>query len=143
MDIHIEDLNYDSKRKMVTEDFTPEMDSIVQNERKILEEYLRAQTIMSNLGWSPDDISKVIERVCKYGYVAYEIVYSDDQKKIVDLVEIDAYTLTPSYTKNLGMYWEQHVGNSNSHRILLPGQVIYLSNEGSFNKVLKQLYKSI
>ena len=142
MEIHIEDLSYDNKRKMVQDGFTPEMASIVQEESERINQFLRAHTIMTKLGRSQAQINEVIDRVCKYGYVAFEIVYDDNHIDILGLVELDVNTLVPGYKEPMGKFWSQHL-NTPNHRLLLPGQVLYLSNVNSFSRVTSQLYRSL
>jgi hypothetical protein len=62
------------------------------------------------------------------GYIAYEIVYDDKQKNIIDLAPIDPITLIVATDPNTNtMIWIQHPDNPALRRILLDSQIIYIS----------------
>ncbi len=136
MKIDIRDMGYPQKRKLVSENCTPEMDGVINRESNYILAFLKAQTIMKNLNWSDDKISSAIKDTCKYGYKAYEIVYNDKQTRILDLNELEVGTLFPSWSKELGSFWVQNPLNTPSKRLLLDSQVLYLSNIHSFNNVV-------
>lgn len=62
------------------------------------------------------------------GYIAYEIVYDDKQKNIIDLAPMDPITLIVATDPNTNtMIWIQHPDNPALRRVLLDSQVVYIS----------------
>lgn len=65
------------------------------------------------------------------GFLAFEIVYSDDGKQIVGFKELDPISLTPSIEKNQAgqtvQIWYQYFGDNVKERKLYDSQVIYVS----------------
>lgn len=65
------------------------------------------------------------------GFLAFEIVYSNDGKEIVGFKEIDPISLTPSIERNMGgeavQIWYQYFGDSVKERKLYDSQIIYVS----------------
>lgn len=62
------------------------------------------------------------------GYLAFEIVYDDKQKTIIELSPIDPMTLVVVTDPTIGtILWIQYPDNPQLRRILLDAQVIYIS----------------
>ena len=62
------------------------------------------------------------------GYLAFEIIYSPDQKEIIGFKELDPITLVPGYNKQDGKkVWVQFKDDPVKERTLYDSQVIYLS----------------
>ena len=65
------------------------------------------------------------------GFLAFEIIYSNDGKEIVGFKELDAISLTPAVEKNPDgtreTIWWQYYGETTRQRKLLDAQVIYIS----------------
>jgi len=65
------------------------------------------------------------------GFLAFEIVYSDDGKQVVGFKELDPVSLTPSVERNPAGHtvqiWYQYYGDSVRERKLYDAQVIYIS----------------
>jgi len=62
------------------------------------------------------------------GYIAYEIVYDDKQKNVIDLAPMDPITLIVATDPSTNtMIWIQHPDNPALRKILLDSQVIYIS----------------
>jgi len=65
------------------------------------------------------------------GFLAFEIVYSNDGKEIVGFKELDAISLTPAVEKNADgtkeTIWWQYYGETTRQRKLLDAQIIYIS----------------
>lgn len=77
------------------------------------------------------------------GFLAFEIVYSNDGKEIVGFKELDATSLTPSVEKKEDgtreAIWWQYYGETTRQRKLLDAQVIYISYAKS-NTVARTSY---
>lgn len=65
------------------------------------------------------------------GFLAFEIIYSNDGKEIVGFKELDAISLTPGVEKKpdgtRDTIWWQYYGETTRQRKLLDAQVIYIS----------------
>jgi hypothetical protein len=65
------------------------------------------------------------------GFLAFEIIYSNDGKEIVGFKELDAISLTPAVEKRPDgtreTIWWQYYGETTRQRKLLDAQVIYIS----------------
>lgn len=62
------------------------------------------------------------------GYLAFEIIYSPDQKDIIGFKEIDPVTLVPGYNKEDGKkVWTQFMDDPVKERVLYDSQIIYIS----------------
>lgn len=61
------------------------------------------------------------------GFLAFEIVYSPDEKEIIGFNELDAITLTPKLTSEGKKAWVQFKGEPKKERELLDAQVIYIA----------------
>ena len=65
------------------------------------------------------------------GFLAFEIIYSNDGKEIVGFKELDATSLTPAVEKKPDgtreTIWWQYYGETQRQRKLLDAQVIYIS----------------
>jgi hypothetical protein len=62
------------------------------------------------------------------GYIAFEMVYDNKQKNIVDLQPIDPMTLVVSTDPGTGtIVWIQYPDNPQIRRVLLDAQIIYIS----------------
>lgn len=65
------------------------------------------------------------------GFLAFEIIYSNDGKEIVGFKELDAHSLTPAVEKKPDgtreTIWWQYYGDTIRQRKLLDAQVIYIS----------------
>ena len=62
------------------------------------------------------------------GYLAFEIIYSPDQKEIIGFKELDPVTLIPGYNKEDGKkVWVQHKDDPTRERKLYDSQIIYIS----------------
>jgi len=62
------------------------------------------------------------------GFIAYEIVYDNKQKNIVNLSAIDPLTLVPSTDPTTNtLVWVQYPDNPQLRRIMLDAQIIYIS----------------
>lgn len=62
------------------------------------------------------------------GYLAFEIIYSPDQKEIIGFKELDPVTLMPGYNKEDGKkVWIQYKDNPMLERTLYDAQIIYIS----------------
>ena len=62
------------------------------------------------------------------GYLAFEIIYSPDQKNIIGFKEIDPVTLMPGYNKEDGKkVWIQFKDDPMKERVLYDSQIIYIS----------------
>lgn len=62
------------------------------------------------------------------GFMAFEIVYDDKQKNIIDLSVIDPITLVVATDPGTGtIVWIQYPDNPQIRRVLLDSQIIYLS----------------
>ena len=65
------------------------------------------------------------------GFLAFEIVYSDDGKQIVGFKELDPISLTPSIERNGAgqtvQIWYQYFGDNVKERKLYDSQIIYIS----------------
>jgi len=62
------------------------------------------------------------------GYLAFEIVYSPDQKTIIGFKELDPVTLIPGYNNDDGKkVWVQYKDDPIKQRKLYDSQIIYLS----------------
>ena len=108
---HVKDLpdNYEQTlRQKYQENFTKLINTFNFNEGQIAWNYLKNLLID--------------------GYIAYEIVYDDKQKTIIDLAPIDPITLIVATDPNTNtMIWIQHPDNPALRRILLDSQIIYIS----------------
>jgi hypothetical protein len=135
MKVPIKDMSYPNRRKLVTEKYDASMDFVVKQEMNMILMFLRAQNIMRELGWRDYEIHEAIMDTCKYGYKAYEIIYTSNGKHITGLKELDVCDIIPNYTKQLGNFWVQYP-SSTDQRILLKDQVLYLSNVQSFNRLI-------
>lgn len=60
------------------------------------------------------------------GYLAFEIIYSKDEKQIIGFNELDPSSLTP-IIKNGKKGWVQYKGESNKERMLYDSQIIYIA----------------
>lgn len=62
------------------------------------------------------------------GYLAFEIIYSPDQKQIIGFKELDPITLMPGYNKEDGKkVWIQYKDDPIKERVLYDAQIIYIS----------------
>ena len=62
------------------------------------------------------------------GFLAFEIIYSVDQKQIIGFKEIDPVTLLPGYNKEDGKkVWIQFKDDPIKERVLYDSQIIYIS----------------
>lgn len=62
------------------------------------------------------------------GFLAFEIVYDDKQKNIVDFVKLNSETLIPGYDEATGRgVWIQYPEDPRLRKILLDSQIIYIS----------------
>jgi hypothetical protein len=65
------------------------------------------------------------------GFLAFEIIYSDDGKKIIGFKELDPISLTPSIERNAAgqnvQIWYQYFDDNVMERKLYDSQVIYIS----------------
>jgi len=62
------------------------------------------------------------------GYIAFEIVYNDDQTEIIGFKELDPVSLMPSFdTKENKKVWVQYKGEGVKERVLYDSQIIYIS----------------
>ena len=62
------------------------------------------------------------------GYLAFEIIYSPDQKEIIGFKELDPITLIPGYNHDDGKkVWVQYKDDPVKERKLYDSQVIYIS----------------
>ena len=62
------------------------------------------------------------------GYLAYEIIYDDRQKNIIDLAPLDPMTLiVATDPMSNTMIWIQYPDNPQLRRVLLDAQIIYIS----------------
>jgi hypothetical protein len=62
------------------------------------------------------------------GYLAFEIIYSPDQKQIIGFKELDPVTLMPGYNKEDGKkVWIQYKDDPIKERVLYDAQIIYIS----------------
>ena len=62
------------------------------------------------------------------GYLAFEIIYSPDQKEIIGFKEIDPITLIPGYNHDDGKkVWIQYKDDPVKERKLYDSQIIYIS----------------
>jgi hypothetical protein len=62
------------------------------------------------------------------GYIAFEIVYDNKQKNIIDLQPIDPMTLVVTTDPGTGtIVWIQYPDNPQIRRVLLDSQIIYIS----------------
>jgi len=62
------------------------------------------------------------------GYIAFELVYDNKQKTIIDLSPIDPMTLIMATEPETGtIIWIQHPEDAINRRILLDSQIIYIS----------------
>jgi hypothetical protein len=62
------------------------------------------------------------------GYLAFEIIYSPDQKQIIGFKELDPVTLMPGYNKDDGKkVWIQFKDDPMKERVLYDAQIIYIS----------------
>jgi len=62
------------------------------------------------------------------GYIAYEIVYDNKQKNIIDLQPIDPMTLIVATDPGSGtIVWIQYPDNPQIRRVLLDAQIVYIS----------------
>lgn len=71
------------------------------------------------------------------GYVAFEVVYDNKQKNIIDLMPIDPMTLVVATDPGTGtIVWIQYPDNPQIRRVLLDAQIIYISysNNNEFSE---------
>jgi hypothetical protein len=62
------------------------------------------------------------------GYLAFEIIYSPDQKEIIGFKELDPVTLIPGYNQDDGKkVWVQYKDDPVKERKLYDSQIIYVS----------------
>jgi hypothetical protein len=62
------------------------------------------------------------------GYLAFEIIYSPDQKEIIGFKELDPTTLIPGYNHDDGKkVWVQYKDDPTKERKLYDSQIIYIS----------------
>lgn len=62
------------------------------------------------------------------GYLAFEIIYDDEQRNIIGFKELDPVSLMPAIDKETGKkIWLQYKGGGPKERTLYDSQVIYLS----------------
>jgi len=72
------------------------------------------------------------------GILAFEIIYNDDQTKIIQFVELDPTILTPDINIETGeRVWIVNAGDHANQRVLYDSQVIYLtySRSDSINRI--------
>ena len=72
------------------------------------------------------------------GILAFEIVYNDDQTKIIQFIELDPTILTPDINIETGeRVWIVNAGDYANQRVLYDSQVIYLtySRADSINRI--------
>lgn len=66
------------------------------------------------------------------GYIAYELVYDNKQKNIIDLQPIDPMTLIVATDPGTGtIVWIQYPDNPQIRRVLLDAQIVYISYSNS------------
>lgn len=104
-------------------DLKPEViQAIRENFRRI---YVLHGMVNALTGW------QYFRQLLVDGFIAFEIVYSSDGKKIVGFKELDALSLTPSVEKQPDgthvQIWYQYYGDSVRQRKLYDGQIIYIS----------------
>jgi hypothetical protein len=74
------------------------------------------------------------------GYLAFEIVYDDEQKNIIGFKELDPVSLMPGIDKESNKkIWVQYKGQGVKERILFDSQIIYISFS-SVNSPLRVSY---
>ena len=62
------------------------------------------------------------------GYIAFELVYDNKQKNIIELQPLDPLTLVVAADPETGtIVWIQHPDNPRNRRVLLDAQIIYIS----------------
>lgn len=61
------------------------------------------------------------------GYLAFEIIYSKDEKEIIGFNELDPSSLTPIITDNGKKAWIQYKGESRKEKMLYDSQIIYMA----------------
>ena len=62
------------------------------------------------------------------GYLAFEIVYDDEQRHIIGFKELDPVSLMPAVDKESGKkIWIQYKGGGPKERVLFDSQIIYLA----------------
>ena len=62
------------------------------------------------------------------GYLAFEIIYSPDQKEIIGFKELDPVTLMPGFNAEDGKkIWIQYKDQPTKERVLYDSQIIYIS----------------
>jgi hypothetical protein len=62
------------------------------------------------------------------GYLAFEIIYDDEQRHIIGFKELDPVSLMPAVDKESGKkIWIQYKGGGPKERILYDSQIIYLA----------------
>lgn len=68
------------------------------------------------------------------GYVAYEIVYDDKRRQIIDFNRLKPETLVPAYEPHIGYIWIQYPEDASIRRLLLDNEIIYISysNQNEF-----------
>jgi len=79
-----------------------------------------------------DDISawNYFRQLLIDGFLAFEIIYDGDGKKIIGFKELDATSLRPKVENNAGEYkrvWVQYEDTPSLKRVLTDSQLIYLS----------------
>lgn len=66
------------------------------------------------------------------GFLAFELVYDDRQKNIIDVRLIESTTLVPAVEPNNGVkIWIQYPDNPQYRKILLDSNIIYISYRGN------------
>ena len=81
------------------------------------------------------------------GYIAFEIIYDDDQKNIIGFKEIDPISLKPGIERGSNKkIYIQYEGQAGKERVLYDSQIIYLSyksiNSSSRVSYLERLIRS-
>lgn len=61
------------------------------------------------------------------GYLAFEIIYSDDKKHIIGFKELDPVTLEPGLDKEGKKIWKQFPKQPGKERVLMDAEILYIS----------------
>lgn len=121
--INYDDKNFFSYPKLSNIDLKPEILESVNDEFKTL--YMLFGFQQSILAW------QYFRQFLIDGFLAFEIVYSTDGKKIVGFKELDATSLQPATEKNQNgefeQIWIQYPEDNRMTRKLKADQIIYIS----------------
>jgi len=61
------------------------------------------------------------------GYISFEIIYNNEQNRIIGFKELDPVSLEPGLDKEGKKIWKQYKGMPSKERMLYDSQVIYIS----------------